>query len=486
MSPETRINGVTTMKMLRELKRYPMNDDGGRQNHPDINSGLPFSSGAVVVGNIAFLNSFDGRSMETGKVTSGQFEEQLSVCLDNIRLTLERVGSPMNNLVKYLVLLKDYKDAPRMWKTMLKYYKTYAPVLIEEPPIVTVTQVESLATPECLVEIDALSVLSKDEPGWEMKKYPMLLGDVKQIYPNVEPGEPFLSEAVSIGNLIYLSGMNGENPDLGKIETNMFEEQWHTALEKVNATLDRAGSSVSNIIKTLHFQCRLKSLLKPSDDIYRSHSPASDRLWKTELEYFDRHAPYLLDEFPGSTFLKVSSMANPEALGQTEVIGVFDRFRPGWEVKNYPTYIGQRGFPRHVGDIKKYYSNMVRVGNLLYVSGQTATDIYTARIESSVFEDQMLTALKNLRAALEEAGGSLENLVKTYILLPNPEATTRMHQILMEFYQKYAPRLVEEPPASTVIHPYNLASPTMLIEIDAVAFIPDNVASVPSESTGGI
>jgi len=455
--------------MIRELKRYPMHYDGGKETYPNITSGLPFSSGAVVVGNIAFLNSFDGRSMETGEVTSDKFEEQLSVCLDNIRLTLERVGSPMSNLSKCFILLKNYRDAPRMWKVMLEYYKTHAPGLVEEPPAVTITQVEALTTPECLVEIDALSVLSKDEPGWEMKKYP-----------------PFLSEAVSIGNLIYLSGMNGENPDLGKIETNMFEEQWNTSLEKVNATLDRAGSSMCNIIKTLHFQCRLKSLLKPSDDIYRSHSPASDRLWKTELEYFDRHAPHLLDEFPGSTFLKVSSLANPEALGQTEVIGVFDRVRPGWEVKNYPTYIGQRGFPRHVGDIKKYYSNTVRVGNLLYISGQTATDIYTARIESSVFEDQMLTALKNLRAALEEAGGSLENLVKTYILLPNPEATTRMRQILLEFYQKYAPRLVEEPPASTVIHPFNLASPTMLIEIDAVAFIPDNLASVPNESTGGI
>ena len=461
------------MKMIRELKRYPMHRGGGKETDPHIISGMPFSSGAVVVGNIVFLNSFDGRSMETGKVTSDKFEEQLNVCLDNIRLTLEQVGSPMSNLSKCFILLKNYRDGPRTGKAMLEYYKKHAPILVEEPPAVTVSEVESLTGPGCLVEIDALSVLSKDEPGWEMKKYPMFLGEVKQVYPNVEPGAPFFSEAVSIGNLIYLSAMNGENPDIGKIETDIFEDQWNTALGKVKVTLDRAGSSMGNIIKTLHFQCRLKSLLKPSEDTNRSHSPASDRLWKTELEYFDRHAPNLLDEFPGSTFLKVSSLANPEALGQTEVIGVFDRRRPGWEVENYPTYIGRRGFPRHIGEIKKYYSNVVRVGNLLYISGQTATDIYTARIESSVFEEQMLTALDNLRAALEEAGSSLENLVKTYTLLPDPEETTRMHQIELEFYQKYAPRLVDEPPASMVIHPYNLASPTMLIEIDAIGFIPD-------------
>jgi hypothetical protein len=64
------------MKMIRKLKRYPMHYSGVKQTHPNITSGMPFSSGAVVVGNIVFLNSFDGRSMETGKVTSDKFEEQ--------------------------------------------------------------------------------------------------------------------------------------------------------------------------------------------------------------------------------------------------------------------------------------------------------------------------------------------------------------------------------------------------------------------------
>jgi len=41
----------------------------------------------------------------------------------------------------------------------------------------------------------------------------------------------------------------------------------------------------------------------------------------------------------------------------------------------------------------------------------------------------------------------------------------------LEYYKKYAPPLVEEPPASTVIHPLNLASPAMYIEIEAIAFV---------------
>ena len=49
-----------------------------------------------------------------------------------------------------------------------------------------------------------------------------------------------------------------------------------------------------------------------------------------------------------------------------------------------------------------------------------------------------------------------------------------MRKLELEYYQKYAPILVDEPPTSTVIHLLNLASPTTLIEIEAIAFIPDN------------
>ena len=47
-----------------------------------------------------------------------------------------------------------------------------------------------------------------------------------------------------------------------------------------------------------------------------------------------------------------------------------------------------------------------------------------------------------------------------------------MRKIELEYYQKYAPALVEEPPASSVIHLLNLASPSLLVEIDAIGFLP--------------
>jgi enamine deaminase RidA (YjgF/YER057c/UK114 family) len=41
----------------------------------------------------------------------------------------------------------------------------------------------------------------------------------------------------------------------------------------------------------------------------------------------------------------------------------------------------------------------------------------------------------------------------------------------LEYYQKYAPRLVEEPPASTFMQPASLARPEFLVEIDVIAVL---------------
>ena len=127
-----------------------------------------------------------------------------------------------------------------------------------------------------------------------------------------------------------------------------------------------------------------------------------------------------------------------------------------------------------ISEIKKQYSNTVKIGSIVFVSGQTPVDVYTARVETSVFEEQALVALNNLRYALEECGSFLDNLVKTRVLIPDSNNTASFRKVELQFYQKYAPRLVEEPPASTIIHPLALASPNFAIEIEAIAYIPDN------------
>ncbi len=458
--------------MKWDLKKYPMYISDVKQTYPNIKPGMPFLSKSVVVGNLIFLSGLVGVDLETGRFSSRKFEDQLVSCLDNIRVAFEETGSSMENLVKLLVFVKNIGDCPSMWEIMLGYYQKHAPSLLREPPAVTVIPIQSFLEADCLIQIDSMAVLSKDEPGWEIKKYPVQYRSVAHTYPRIKPNMPLLSESVVVGDLIFLSGMTGENPKTGRIETKNFEMQMDLAFDKIKQAFDRSGSSVSNVIRTLHLVARLESMLIPSRDTGVSYSPATDRLWKCELEHYDMCAPVLLDDPPASTFLKLPSLEDPDSLVEIDVTGVISPSRPGWEVKKYPLYYCKRGFPRHIGEIKKYYANTVVAGNLIFISGQTPTDQFTARIEADTFEDQMKVTLDNLRSAIEETGSSLNNLIKTYVLMPNLEHYLTMRKLELEYYQKYAPRLVEEPPASTLIRPLNLASPKMMIEIDAIGFLP--------------
>jgi enamine deaminase RidA (YjgF/YER057c/UK114 family) len=66
----------------------------------------------------------------------------------------------------------------------------------------------------------------------------------------------------------------------------------------------------------------------------------------------------------------------------------------------------------------------------------------------------------------------MENIIKTTIFLRHLEDYGTMRQAEREYWQRYAPGLLEEPPASTFMQPASLSQPNMLVEIDAIAMIP--------------
>jgi 2-iminobutanoate/2-iminopropanoate deaminase len=113
-----------------------------------------------------------------------------------------------------------------------------------------------------------------------------------------------------VGNLIFVSGCQGMNPETLKTETDVFEEQMIIALDKVKLAMEEAGSSMNNVVRTL-------MLLKNLEDY--------PRMRKTELGYYQKYAPFLVDNPPASTFMQVASLAKPEFLVEIDVIGVISR-----------------------------------------------------------------------------------------------------------------------------------------------------------------
>ena len=116
----------------------------------------------------------------------------------------------------------------------------------------------------------------------------------------------------------------------------------------------------------------------------------------------------------------------------------------GDKVKHYPFYIGgvKQVYPNvHPGTPK--YASAVVVGNLVFLSGMTAQDTKTGACLTDTISDQMGVCLDKVKAALEEVGSRMENIVKTLVLLKDVKDYQMMRKTELEYYQKHAPRLVE-------------------------------------------
>ncbi len=143
----------------------------------------------------------------------------------------------------------------------------------------------------------------------QVKFYPAYWGGKKLCYPNVPAEAPKFANSVVAGNLIFVSGCQGQNDETVSVDTDVFEEQMIIALDKVRHCMEEAGSSMNNVIKTL-------IMLKNVQDY--------PRMRKTELEYYQKHAPLLVEDPPASTFMVVG-LAKPEFLIEIDVVGVVSR-----------------------------------------------------------------------------------------------------------------------------------------------------------------
>ena len=131
-------------------------------------------------------------------------------------------------------------------------------------------------------------------------------------------------------------------------------------------------------------------------------------------------------------------------------------------------------YPLYYAGKKQRFSRSVVSGGFIFLSGSSGRTIETGEVSSNDVAEQTRVALDKIRLALEEAGSGLEHIVKMTIYLRNMSDYQAMRDAEFHYYQNHCPSLAEDPPASTVVQVVSLSKPSMLVEFDAIAILPDD------------
>ncbi len=120
--------------------------------------------------------------------------------------------------------------------------------------------------------------------------------------------------------------------------------------------------------------------------------------------------------------------------------------------------------PRKLTDPRPRYSQgiLTKPGRLLFIAGQTASDKDGNVVGKGDIEAQARQVFENIKAVLNEAGGSLDDLVMTTTYITDIKYREGYNRIRNQYYKN-------TPPTSTLVVVKGLARKEYMIEIAGIA-----------------
>lgn len=109
------------------------------------------------------------------------------------------------------------------------------------------------------------------------------------------------------------------------------------------------------------------------------------------------------------------------------------------------------------------YSQGVRAGDYLFISGQVPVHPQTGNVPVSVSE-QTIQALENVRHIVKAAGASMKEVVKVTVFLVDVRDFEEMNRAYGSYFR-------DNPPARSTVGISGLARPEWKVEIEAIAYV---------------
>ncbi len=109
------------------------------------------------------------------------------------------------------------------------------------------------------------------------------------------------------------------------------------------------------------------------------------------------------------------------------------------------------------------YSQAIRFGEQVYLSGQIPIDTETGEFVSDDITEQTHQVLRNLSAVLDASGSDMDSVLKTTVFLKDMSDFAAMNEVYAEYF-------IEKPPARSTVQAAGLPRGAR-VEIDCIAFV---------------
>ena len=113
-----------------------------------------------------------------------------------------------------------------------------------------------------------------------------------------------------------------------------------------------------------------------------------------------------------------------------------------------------------------HFTHVVRAGNIVFVSGCVASDEHGRTVGGDDATAQARKALDNIKACLTAAGASFANVCKVTVFLKNIADREKVNVARKEYFGAHRP-------ASTLVEISRLVRDDLLVEIEAIAVLPE-------------
>jgi len=316
-----------------------------------------------------------------------------------------------------MIYLPDYSDAAQVAQVLGASFG-------KRPESYPATTLVGVAGREggCRVGMDAIATSSRDREAFRLRDLSLALGS--------------RCHGVRVGNFFFLSGIDAADGEGNVLSPATIQSQTPEILGRINRILNAQGLSLGDVCRTFMFM--------PSTDYRPGYGEARKKVY---------NGIFAEDEFPPNSGIYIRDLG-PDILLRSMAIAY----------RGAKTIVASPKVRKAPGS----FSQSVRVGDWLLLAGQDAVGFNREVEAESDLAGQTEVTLQHTKDILEEAGGTLDNIVKTTVYLVAGQERSRFAAAYRNFFNRYSRS--SRMPAGLTVEVREL-SPRCLVEIDAVAHL---------------